>query len=94
MDCVRILIKGHGHANYILFRTLCEIPKTVTGRNQIVFLSTFDHFFDIHVFVIISQNLPECSKLAYSNSYICAVGAPTLGLYVQSIALGKLIELS
>ena len=25
--------------------------------------------------------------MAYSNSYICAVGTPTLGLYVQSVAL-------
>ena len=34
--------------------------------------------------------------MAYSNSYICAVSTPTLGLYmyVQSIALGELIELS
>ena len=66
----------------------------VTGRNQTLFLSTFDHFFDVCVFVTMALNLPECSKLAYSNSYICATSKPTLGLYVQSIALGELIELS
>ena len=55
------------------------------------FLSTF---FDVHVLVTMSWNLPERSKLACSNSYICAVSKPTLGLHVQSIALGELIELS
>ena len=63
----------------------CEyvVYVTVTGRNQTLFLSIFDHCFD---------DLSECSKLAYSNSYICAVSTPTLGLYVQSIALGELID--
>ena len=67
-----------------------NVYVAVIGRNQTLFLS----IFDVHVFVTMSWNLPECSKLAYSNSYTCAVGAPTLGLYVQSIALGELIELS
>ena len=75
--------------------TMCVyIYVTVTGRNQTLFLSIFDHFFDVYVFVTMSQNLPECSNLAYSNSYICAISTPTLGLYAQSIALGELIELS
>ena len=57
----------------------------VTGRNQTLFYK----FLTTFMFVTLSYNLPECSKLAYSNSYICAVSAPTLGLYVQSISLGN-----
>ena len=70
--------------NMYIVHVLYTVPNSMCG--------SFDHFFDVHVFVTMLQNLPECSKLAYSNSYICGVSAPTLGLYVQSIALGKLIE--
>ena len=77
-----------------LYTILQKLYVAVTGRNQTLFLSLFGHFFGIHVFVTMSYSLPECLKLAYSNSYICAVSTPTLAVYVQSIALGELIELS
>ena len=70
----------------------------VTGRNQTLFLSIFDHFFDVRVFVTMSYIEPprilKVAKLAFSNSYICAASTPTFGPYVQSITLGELIELS
>ena len=54
------------------------------------FLTTF---FDVPVFVTMSYIEPPrmLKELAYSNSYIRAT---TFGVYVQSIALGELIELS
>ena len=48
-------------------RCACIAYVAVTGRNQTLFLTTF---LIIRVFVSMSQNLLECSKLAYSNSYI------------------------
>ena len=75
----------------IQIKKLCQqmAHVAVTGRNQTMslFLSIFDRFFDVHVCLIKAAT-------AYSNSYICAASTPTLGLYVQSTALGKLIELS
>ena len=72
---------------YTLKRDLLLIVAvTGTCRNQTIFLSIFDRYFDVHVFVTISQNAQRW--LIVTPIIICAARTPTLGLYVQSIALG------
>ena len=69
----------------------------VTGRKRTLlcyyylFLSLFDHFFEVLVVVSQSVSLPKSLNLLSSNSYLSARGTLTFGLYSQSIPLGELI---
>ena len=40
--------------SFFFYNSVVITHVAVTGRNQTLFLSIFDHFFDVHVFVTMS----------------------------------------
>ena len=67
-----------------------HIHVAVTGRKRTLFLSYFDHFFQLCNNITLSIVVPESSNLISSNSYLSAKSIPNSGLKLQSMLAADL----